>query len=247
MEKRSNQEIFERNFYVQFKPEISQSFPYYNPQKIAILPTCEYEGIFKNGGVGTYYKNLAKRLTSQGWYVFLLLFNNDNSCKQFSKCAELRHIFSIQEIELFLSVQKSHLVWLDNVKKDCWWNYISLSCLLFIQAIVKYFENSKIYIEFPELTGVGYQTIQAKETGLLGSNCVIATTLHSGHEWIYEANEKYAYEDIDSVLKVSYLEQYSFENADISFFPSNYLQTRVQSYGWQSDNGIHLPNYIPLF
>jgi Methyltransferase domain len=229
-----------------FKSKVKSIFYHSKPKKIAVLPTLEYEGIFKNGGVGTYYKNLARSLAAKGWYVIVYLPNTEEKYAGKSDFLEVSNVFSNQDLQDILVLDKIHISLLEECRQKDWWNYLSISSLFFVQALTKYFQDSKIYVEFHELCGIGYQTMQAKRSGLLGDNCLVATTLHSGIEWIYEANEKYIHEDLDAFLKASCFEQYSFENADVSFFPSNYLQDKVGCYGWNTDGYIHLPNYIPL-
>jgi hypothetical protein len=72
--------------------------------------------------------------------------------------------------------------------------------------------------------------------------------MHSGHEWVHEANEKYTNErsNLESLWKVYNFEQISFEEADLAFFPSYTLKSKVDTYGWHTDNAAHLPNYIPM-
>lgn len=40
--------------------DISQS-----AKRVALLVTPEYEGIFRNGGIGTYYRTLSERLAAE--------------------------------------------------------------------------------------------------------------------------------------------------------------------------------------
>ncbi len=127
-----------------------------------------------------------------------------------------------------------------------WVDSLSLRSWFFVEAIVRHFLLSKIYVEFHEMLGIGYRTIQAKQCGLLPDHCVVATTLHSGHEWIYEANEKYQVEYVEWLWQTSNNEQLSFEEADLAFFPSHYLTTRVRDYGWEIKKGINMPNYVPI-
>jgi S-adenosylmethionine-dependent methyltransferase len=93
--------------------------------------------------------------------------------------------------------------------------------------------------------GVSNPSLRGKQTKILGDNSTIAVTIHSVHEWIYEANEKYNIEHPEWLWQVAHYEQYSCENADLVFFPSHYLTTRVRSYGWNVEKGNNMPNYIP--
>lgn len=226
-----------------FKSQVSGSFQ--ETEKVALLATNEYEGIFRNGGIGTYYRKLSERLNDAGWYVIVLCCFVEESFGGTSTLPTVKHIFSTAETEQVLQLQPLHQATLSAVQDNVV-DYHSFRCQLFTQAIVDFFKNSAIYVEFHEMIGIGYHTIQAKRLNLLPSNCVVGVTLHSGHEWIYEANEKYTHDYLDWLWQVCYYEQYCFENADLAFFPSYYLKGRVESYGWNTNCATHLPNYIPI-
>lgn len=230
---------------ITFSSEIKALFSDINTKKIAILPTTEYEGIFRNGGVGTYYKNLAKKLNSDGWYVILICCDSESDYLGESPLEEVKHIFTTNQIKKTLNLSSFHHQILASVASE-WVDYLGYSCLFFLQAISHQFPHSKIYVEFHEMLGVSYPSLRGKQTKILGDNCTIAVTMHSGHEWIYEANEKYNIEYPEWLWQVAHYEQYSCENADLVFFPSHYLTTRVRSYGWNLEKGDHMPNYIPI-
>lgn len=235
----------EKSFEVSFKADLLTTFPKTKSERVAILVTNEYEGIYKNGGIGTYYTTLSQKLAAEGWYVMLLLCNSEGDFKGESTIPALKHIFSTYKIERFLNLQSIHLAMLDEVKLDVI-DYQSFCCLFFIQAVVNSFKDACIYAEFHEMSGIGYRSIQAKGSALLGRNCITAVTIHSGHEWIFEANERYVNDYSSFFWRFYHYEQSSFENADLSFFPSYYLKSKVESYGWKAFHAIHLPYFIPL-
>lgn len=235
----------DKSNFISFKSKVSELFPDSKPEKIAVLPTTEYEGIFRNGGIGTYYKNLARRLDSQGWYVIIILGDFDSNYLGESDLPELKNIFSANQIDKTLNLSSFYQLILAQIQAQ-WVNKLGYSCLFFLEAILNYFPSSQIYVEFHEMLGIAYQTIQAKKSKILGDNCAIAVTMHSGHEWVFEANEKHNLEYPEWLWEVAYSEQSCFENADVSFFPSYYLTTRVKSYGWNIKKGHNMPNYIPI-
>ncbi|QIZ73475.1 glycosyltransferase family 4 protein [Oxynema aestuarii AP17] len=217
------------------------------PENVAILVTSEYEGIFKNGGIGTYYKTLSEKLASQGRYVILILCKTEKEFQGESTVAPVRHIFATHEAEKFLQLQPIHQGILSGFQQWEWVESESYRILFFVQAIAHHFSQSPIYVEFPDLCGLGYRTIQAKRAGLLGKNCVTAVTMHSSQEWLNEANEKYSlYPAWDWYQKVYGYEQYSFENADLAFFLSWFMAEKVKSYGWNMTHAIHLPYCFTL-
>ncbi|MBD1837186.1 glycosyltransferase [Coleofasciculus sp. FACHB-501] len=237
--------LSEKHFEVSFKTDFINTLSQGKVEKVALLVTTEYEGIFKNGGIGTYYKTLSEKLAGEGWYVILLLCYNEKNFGGKSDFPSVKHIFSVGEVENVLNLQPIHSAILSTVKPD-FIDFQSFFCLFFTQALVSYFKDSLVFVEFHEMMGVGYRTIQAKKSSLLGRNCITAVTMHSGHEWIYEANERYIEEYPVWLWHVCHYEQSSFEKADLGFFPSYYLKSKVESYGWNGTHAIHMPYFVPL-
>lgn len=235
----------EENFKIKFKPDFRKKLVK-SADKVALLATPEYEGLSKNGGIGTYYTALSQKLSASGWYVILLLCQSEESFQGDSTIPALRHVFSSQEVEQVLALQPLHMSYLAAAKQeDRYIDYQSLCAFLFTQALCNHFKYSQVYVEFPETWGLGYRTIQAKKAGLLGSNCVTAVTMHSGHEWIYEANEAFVVQFPPFFWRLYHYEQYSLENADLSFFPSHFLKSKVESYSWQTGHTQHMPYFVP--
>lgn len=237
--------ISEKNLEVSFVPEFADLLQQSQITKVAILATCEYEGIFRNGGVGTHYKTLSEHLTRDGWYVILLICHTEEAYGGKSNIPAVKHIFSTGEISKFLNLQPIHQLALSVVKHDGF-DRESYPCFLFTQAVSSFCSQAQVYVEFHEMAGIGYHTIQAKRSHTLGENCITAVTMHSGHEWVYEANGWYAEFYHQWFKQVCDYEQYTFENADLAFFPSYHLKSRVESYGWKTDHAKHMPYFIPV-
>lgn len=235
-------QITKYSFLVDFKDEIASSLP--KPiEKIALLVSSEYEGYYKNGGIGTYYHALSRRLDADGWHVILILCATEDRFQGKSKIPSLKQVFSVIEVEEILTLQPIHQAILAEAKSD-YYDYQSFCIFFFIQALSALYPVAPIYAEFAEMCGYGYRTIQAKQVGLI-PKCVTSVTLHSGHEWIYEANEKFTIPYPQYFWQICHYEQNSFENADLSFHPSNFIKNKVKSYGWNVDRAIQLPYFIP--
>lgn len=235
----------QKNFIVTLRKKHEKEINDLNPNKIALLFTPEYEGIFKNGGIGTYYKTLSEYFNQQGWYVILIIIFGDQKFYGTSNISSIKKIFNLSEAEEALNLQTTHKATLSTVCHDVI-DHESFRALFFTQAFVNTYRNSLIYAEFPEYLGVGYRTIQGKESKVLKDNCVIGVTLHSCHEWLDEANQKYVPDSPSYFLRICHYEQYCFENADLSFFPSHFLIDKIKSYGWLVEQSIHLPYFIPI-
>ena len=70
--------------------------------------------------------------------------------------------------------------------------------------------------------------------------------MHSGHEWVFEANEKYTDDDPARLRQLCFYERASFEAADLVFFPSHFLKNKVESFGWNTGRALHTPYFIPV-
>lgn len=236
---------YQDSFAVSFHQDISESF-FQSVKKVALFITPEYEGIFRNGGVGTYYSTLSQKFAAEGWYNILILCRNQDEFNGKSNIQSLNHIFSTVETKKVLNIQDIHLNILNKIKNYDWLEYDNFCALFFTQAVANIFNKAVVYIDFPEMYGLGYRTIQAKQTGVLGNNCVIAVTLHSGQEWLREANKRYIIDYRKWFQQACHYEQYSFEHADLAFFPSHYLKAKVESYGWKTSHALHLPYCFPI-
>jgi O-antigen biosynthesis protein len=235
-------QITKYSFLVNFKDEIASLFPD-RLEKIALLVSSEYEGYYKNGGIGTYYNALSRRLAADGWHVILLLCATEDRFQGKSKIPALQQVFSTLEVEEILTLQPIHRAMLAEAKSD-FFDYQSFCIFFFIQALSACCPVAQIYAEFAEMSGYGYRTIQAKQVGLI-PRCITSVTLHSGHEWIDEANEKFTVPYPQDFWQLCHYEQNSFENADLSFHPSNFIRNKVKSYGWNVDRAIRLPYFVP--
>lgn len=232
------------SFAVSFNQRLRKKFPQ-SVARIALLVTPEYEGIFRNGGIGSYYRTLSEKLAAENWYVILLLCQSQEKFSGESHIPALKHIFSSSECQQLLELQPFHSATLSQCQKLDWVEYENYCALFFTEAVVSTFKNALVYVEFPEMLGLGYRTIQAKRTGVLGRNCIVAVTLHSGQEWLHEANEKYT-PSANWFRQTCHYEQYSFEQADLAFYLSHFLKDKVKKYGWKTSHALHLPYCFPI-
>ncbi|MEJ6485423.1 glycosyltransferase [Nostoc punctiforme UO1] len=236
------------NSELQFQPQFFEAFNT-SVQKVAILASNEFEGFSKNGGIGTYYTTLSQNLAAEGWYVILLLCHSHENFQGRSQLPNLHHIFSTGEVEKVLNLQPIHQAILSKCQEDsisqCF-DGESFCCLFFTQAIVATFPEAVVYVEFPAIWGLGYRTIQAKKSGVIGNSCLIGVTDHGSFEWLREANSRYTVDYPKWFWQAYHYEQYSYDNADFTCFPSYFLKSKVESYGWKTSRAVHLPYFIPI-
>ena len=209
-----------------------------------MLVTNEYEGLFRNGGIGTYYRKLSEQLTAEGWHVLLLLTWTEKRYAGESEFPAVKHIFSASELDDVLNLQPVHFRALA-VKGQDEHAYQSMCCLMFTQAALNCFADRPVYIEFPDVMGMGYHTIHAKRAGLLGPNCITAVTMHGCHEWS-RRSEKHVHDYPAGWLwQATYYDSFGFENADLGLYPWHFLRGKVESYGWNTSRAVHMPYFVP--
>lgn len=121
----------------------------------------------------------------------LLLCRSHESFAGRTTIPALSHIFATRECSEVLALPPTHLATLKQLQDREWIDYENYCALFFAQAIATTFPDAYFYIEFPEMMGLGYRTVQAKRSGILGQNCVVVVTLHSGQEWLQEAHARY--------------------------------------------------------
>lgn len=228
---------------IQFQEEAIDRFDL-TAQKIAIFATNEYEGFSKNGGIGTYYATLNHKLSADGWRAILLLCQSKVRYGGQSHAPNLHYVFSTGEIHQVLDLQPIHQAILDDASQD--FDRESWRCLFFIQAIAATFPDAVVYAELPAIWGFGCRAIQAKRAGALPSYCFTGITDHGGFEWLRETNRRYLTDDTRWLQQAYHVEQYSYDNADLTCCPSYFLRDKDEAYGWETDRAVCLPNFIPL-
>jgi glycosyltransferase involved in cell wall biosynthesis len=217
-------------------------------QKIAVLVGNEFEGLTHNGGIGTYYANLSQKLAADGWTVILLLCQANLEQQEKCQFDHIVQVVSVGQIPELLILQPLHQHILNAAQRDHVsrsFSYHSICCLFFIQALEAAFSEAIIYAEFPEIWGFGYHTIQAKQAGYLSHNCLTGVTSHGSFEWLREINSQYQSIDERWFWQAYHCEQFSYENADVTYSPSQFLKEKVASYGWKTDHVKHLPYFLP--
>ena len=197
--------------------------------KSICLPTIDFEGLMV-GGIGTYYNNLAKLLSQNGWQVVVLFHSYDD--KDISKFAgkyyETYNIPIYNANELCNESEKS----LPEIWRDA--NWFQARSHIFheaLQVLMKKYGYNFDLIEFPEWGGAGFIPVQMNKNFGSYRTSKIIVKLHGSSEWCNEANvqEWTSFDD----LKLNYLERYAFENADIQVSPTHHLLQWCREHGWR--------------
>lgn len=232
----------DKKYQISFKQKIAEKLGSIESENIALLITNEYEGFSRNGGIGTYYTSLSQKLDQGGWCVILILCQSEEIYGGKSDIPALDFVFSTGEAAEVLNLNNEQKLILNESKNDFYFKYQSVSSWLFTQAITNTFKDKKIYIEFPDVNGFGYDTIQAKKSNLLGENCLVAVTIHGCFEWVFEANDSINKDDWFN--QSCYREQTTFENVDLAFFPSYFLKNKIETYGWHTSHAHNRPYFV---
>lgn len=211
--------------------------------KVAVLITQEFEPLTKNGGVGTYFKELATQFKKNNWQVILVFAGP----KTQSESHNLKHIDKVYCCES----QKEK----GNYSTSCQYTFEdnpsdpyqgkSYKCFCILKKIEKENRDCLIYAEFHEMCGLPYYSVQAKKTGNFKKQTILATTIHSGHEWIFTLNRSIFNYQARPFLRIATREENSFRNADLKIYPSNSLRKILVKWGWNLNGAVRLPYFIP--
>jgi hypothetical protein len=212
-------------------------------QKMALLFSTEFDGLYKNGGIGTYYRRLARALREQAWYVVLINLGPE-TCTKLPGELDVDAILDLQEFDQDVESDNVTNLLLAECGDD-FWRSTSLKCLSYVRACTNSFPGHLVYAEFHEMFGVGYDSAKASESGALGPNCIVGVTMHSGHEWIFESNRSAVSQGNKEFLNIASKEEQSFAAADLPMFPSDSLRKAVVTFGWRLDSAKKLPYLIP--
>ncbi len=230
---------------VRLKPEIAAALEPARGRDIAILLSSEFEGLYRNGGIGTYYRELNRVLRAAGWFTILFDLHHEAAPGNSAGTLGLDHLLFAADFARILDLDHVHEGMLAAGGRSHH-EIRGLQCLLFLQALANTFPSQRIYAEFHELGGAGYLSAKAKESGWLDPEVVVAITMHSGHEWVYEANRALISQDNGYLIDAATHEEQAFRSADLAMYPSESLHAIVQSYGWRTEGAVKIPYSVPV-
>ncbi len=213
-------------------------------QPVHVLTSLEFDGLFQNGGIGTYFRQLSHQLHESGAPVIGIVVD-DNSWWPNNRppIDDFDLVFTLADAARLLSPDTFSL-------KSYWgWGHLSwamersfLVYLLHLAVQRALPDTTPVVAEFHEMAGVGHLTIQAGRSGILGDNFVSIVGQHSSEEWIRRANRQFDRLDfqwLDTLHMEG--ERVSMESANISFGPSRYLLDYSLSMGWDTRDSVVLP------
>ena len=213
--------------------------------RLAVLLTTEFEGIGQNGGVGTYYREVARKLAETDWLVLLVILGGFLRVAKAPESLNVDCILDLTDVEQVLDLRSIHRAIRRVVSRDPN-RRTGLDCLFLLQALEAHYPQAKIYAEFHEMFGFGQPSVQAKRAGFFSDRIGIGVTMHSGHEWIFDANRALIRQESRPFLRIAKREELSFGEADLAMYPSDSLHQIVSGFGWQTEGAIRIPYFIPI-
>ncbi|MGB0563770.1 MAG: glycosyltransferase, partial [Spirulinaceae cyanobacterium] len=234
---------FQSHIQAQFDPSTTQ---------LAVLVSNEFEGLTRNGGIGTYFTTLSYQLAANGWRVILLLTQTHKSYRGVSPWSQIAQVFSTREAAqvLRLSAQQQALLKTAQASElGRSFERESRRVLYFVEAFSAVYPQAQLYVECPEIWGFGYHTIAAKHSGRLNSKVLVAVMTHGSFEWLAEINQQHClidFKDAQWQWLAQHYEQWCCDHADLTFSPSLFLIDKMAQCGWQTEQIKHLPYFLPL-
>jgi glycosyltransferase involved in cell wall biosynthesis len=214
-------------------------------KRLHILVSMEFDGLFKNGGIGTYFRQLARELNSEGETVIGIVVSAERKWSLGkSPLPEFRFMLVSDDAQMVRRPTLAERFFNAVGSLQNWSQWQSTQVFALIAALRNELgEDVDIVVEAHEMGGIGYLTTQASQTGILGNNFVTIIGSHSSEEWIRYSNRDFkrlSYDWGDAIQMEA--ERISLEDADVTFSPSNFLLDRLDSFGWDTSNA-HVMRY----
>jgi glycosyltransferase involved in cell wall biosynthesis len=192
---------------------------------ICLVPS-DLNYLYRNGGIGSYFWQMAHLLAERKWRVHIL-YGGPVDDRQ--ALAEMPKRLGSQ------GIQFSHL---DDIQppaahqvspfRPAWYAQISDRVRHALEGLhrVHHFD----LIEFGDLNCYGFRSVQAKRTGGAFRGARLMVKLHGTSQWLREGNYLPMQQADD--LRLDYCERYAFEHADIQLSPCQYMLDYVRGTGW---------------
>lgn len=190
------------------------------------LVANDFDGIVRNGGIGTYFYLNAILLAKNGWNVHVLY------------TSLIEDPLAKEAIPDRLNSLGIKFVFLDDIvdpnKEDDFphrgpW-FLERSDKVRHALKLLHAEHRFDLIEFSEWQGMGFRTVQSKRNGQEFLDVDIVVRPHSCSQWVRDGNLQWI--NWQEEVRLDYCERYAFENADVQLSPSAYMLEYLRSIGW---------------
>lgn len=191
------------------------------------LATVDFAGPVKVGGIGSYFNEMAKLLSKNGWDV-TVLFHGYELGKFADEYYEKYHVPIYHVNELIRTYEQSEMM------RENFQSWLQARSQIFhaaLQILMIKHDRKFNLIEFSDWGASGFIPAQMKKSSRAYANTNLIVKLHSPSAWGIEGNGR-EWSDWDD-LKTDYLERYSFENADIQGYFTRYMRDWCRQHGWK--------------
>jgi glycosyltransferase involved in cell wall biosynthesis len=185
-----------------------------------VLVTNEFQGLFKNGGIGTANTGLARALADAGFSVQVAYVGARLEDK-----VELEKFSSVKEDLKRLGIRLEAVP----ASPNLWDTFGDARRTSY--AVYQYLKTQTFsVVYFNDCGGQAYFTCLAKRSGLAFENSKIVVVTHGPHCWLHEINFVKYYDT--QPLIIDFLERKSVEFADVVVSPSEYLLRYLKGKHW---------------
>jgi O-antigen biosynthesis protein len=203
-------------------------------EKTICLVIGDLGGPGSSNSIRTYYVQIARLLSRNGWKVIVLSDNvvGENDFKE-------NGIGVYNAQDLYRESAKS----LDDVWRDSNWHQARSHIFdEALQVLMNKYRCKFDLVEFPDKGACGFIPIRAKYSRT-GDDTRFIVRLHSPGQW-HRDNLLLESVSVDD-LKLDYMERYAFENADIRVSSTQYLVKWARENGWKLSSEVSVcPNFV---
>lgn len=230
-------------------------------KKSICIAANEFEGLDFNGGMGTYFRELSILLSKNGWEVTVLYqsflhdsvinFSEDTKFKEFAHSFFNKYNITIYNARNLCGKKEKGNETLENINNirtsdpdNAGISQYHLACShIFHEALQTLIDSGIKFslIEFPDFCGPGIIPIRMKKNFNKYSESKIIVKLHGPTMWIKDSSLSAGLSAND--LFINFLEEYSFENADIQVSPSQHLLEWCKNNNWNVRNDAEICRY----
>jgi glycosyltransferase involved in cell wall biosynthesis len=221
-------------------PPLDLTRPAKPARRRVCLVTTEFQGLFKNGGIGTANTGLAFTLALAGFEVTVAFADADEKGPRVREgnFPELKETYGQLGITLdFVPASRFITNAFDDPRSASYCVYLYL----------KQHEFDVVY--FNDCGGHGYYSLLAKRVGVFRNAPLMYVVAHGPQEWVLELNSL-RYWNRSPVIS-AFMERRSAALADALISPSQYLVDWMTSHGWAMpaevmviQNIVRLPDSI---
>jgi len=196
--------------------------------KSICMATIPFEGLKMNNGIGTYYSDMARFLSKNGWEVTVLVYDEGDITNFAEEYYDTNRIPVYNAVAL--CKESGAHVYEELMRAN---HPIQARSHVFheaLQVLMNRYGCSFDLIEFSEWGGAAFVPLNMKRNLGLYPNSRIVVKLHGSSRW-HDDGCKQEWRTADDIKKY-YYERYQFENADIQVSPTRHLFEWCSQAGW---------------